>query len=189
MEDWKKAWQPVIDRIGTDIGEDAQFGADAIDASAVRRYLEPLEFNCALHRDADVARGHGHADVIVPYTAATTFTIPPMWRAGQETLFPADDRNAQPERSAVKPDFPEFFPAFTGYFATDIEIDFVRPAHLGERLGRRGNRIVACDPKETRIGRGAFVKCETDIVTEFGEVIARMRTGTFLYVPHPESAK
>jgi len=80
MEKWEEAWQPVIDRTGTDIGGSMHFGADAIDASAVRRYLEPLELDCALHRDADIARQHGHPDVTVPYNAGETFTIPPMWQ-------------------------------------------------------------------------------------------------------------
>lgn len=186
-EDWKRAWQPVIDAVGAEITvrDEVADPADAIEAGTLRRYLEPLEFDCALHYDPEVARAHGHADVIAPYTAAISFTMPPMWRPGDPPLFTSSDRDAQPERSVVKPNFPAFFPPFTGYFATDMEIDFIRPVHLGERVSRRSTaKLLSCDPKETSVGRGAFVKTEADLVTETGEVVARTRAGLYLYTPH-----
>jgi hypothetical protein len=78
-DDWKTAWQPVIDAIGQDIGsETLRQPVDAIEAGTLRRYLEPLEFDCALHYDAEIARAHGYADIIAPYTATLTYTMPPM---------------------------------------------------------------------------------------------------------------
>ena len=42
-------------------------------------------------------------------------------------------------------------------------------------------------PKETSVGRGAFLKWESDVVTESGEVVARIRIGTYAYVPKNET--
>lgn len=184
-EDWKAAWSAVMQAIGTDIGlGEVQEPADAIEAGTLRRYLEPLEFDCPLHHDKAVAQEHGYADVIAPYTSAISFTMPAMWQAGDPPLFDSSDRDAQPERSAVKPCYPDFFPSFIGYFATDMDIEYLRPLHIGERVSRRGAKLVACDPRETRVGRGAFLKTEAEIVTDNGEVVARVLTGLFLYNPH-----
>ena len=79
-------------------------------------------------------------------------------------------------------------PRTTGYFATDMEMDFVRPVTLGERLGRRGHRLLSCTPKETAVGRGAFMKWESEVVDADGEVVMRMRTGTYAYQPHQPAA-
>jgi hypothetical protein len=188
-ETWKDQWLPVVQAIGQELPGAASCPADAIEAGTLRRYLEPLEFGCPLHHDEQVARECGYDQVIAPYTATLSFTMPAMWTPGAPTLFPSDERNAQPVRSAVKPVYPAYFPPFSGYFATDIDIDFIRPAMVGERVMRRGNKLVACEPKETRVGRGAFVKFESELVTEHGEVISRMRTGVYLYEPHEGGGK
>ena len=175
------------------MGKDIDVGgiaspADTVEAGSLRRYLEPLELDCALHHSREAAQAQGYPDVTAPYTAMVSFTLPPMWRPGDPPLFTSPERDAQPERSAVKPLFPDFFPPFSGYFATDIDMDFLRPVHVGERVARRGTTLVACEPKETRVGRGAFITTETEIVAGDEEVVARIRTGLFLYTPREEEA-
>lgn len=186
QDDWQEAWAPVMRAVGSDLGTRPTAGVDRIERGTLRRYLEPLEFDCALHDDEQVAKAHGYGGLTVPYTATLSFAMPAMWHPGDPTLFPDDSRDAQPITSAVKPVYPDYFPPFTGYFATDIDIDFVRPALVGDRLMRRGARLVSCEPKKTRVGRGAFIKIESELVTETGEVITRMRTGMYLYQPHQE---
>lgn len=184
-DDWKAAWLPLMARLGEELGSgEISWGADAVEAGAIRRYLEPLEFDCALHYDAEVARAHGHGDITAPYTGTAPFTAPPLWRHGQ-TLFDSAERNAQPMARGLRPPVPAEAPPFTGYFATDMEMDFLRPVVVGERLGRRGQRLVACEPKETKVGRGAFLTFESDTVSSEGDVVARMRFGLFCYNPHP----
>jgi hypothetical protein len=187
QDDWKAGWAPVIAQIGTDLSDGkVRYGADAVEPGAIRRYLEPLEFDCPLHYSAEVAREYGFADVTAPYTAASTFTAAAVWRPG-EAVFTSDARNAQPARVSVKPAFPPGAPPVTGYFATDIETEYLRAVVAGERLGRRGNRLVACTPKETKVGRGAFVTFESEIVDQKGLVVSRMRASLFLYNPHPKA--
>ena len=76
--DWAAAWQPMVDAVGTVFGDGrAVYGADRVEAGLIRRYVEPLEFGSGLHHDPDVARAHGHPDVIAPYTSLLMFCVPP----------------------------------------------------------------------------------------------------------------
>ncbi len=187
--DWKAAWDPVMTQIGTDLApESARLGADAVEAGTIRRYLEPLEFDCALHTDPEVARAHGFAGVTAPYTSITTFGLPPVWEPG-ERQFTSAERNAQPARLSVKPRVPPGAPPVSGFFITDWEADYLRPVVAGERVGRRGYRLLSCLPKETKVGRGAFCTFESEVVTATGEVVARLRTTAFLYNPNPKVPK
>lgn len=187
-EDWKQAWAPVVALVGQDISNGhTRPGVDRIELGAIRRYLEPLEFDCPLHYDIDVARAEGYDDVVAPYTAISTFAMPAFWSPGQQ-VFVSAERNAQPAKSSVKPPFPPGTPPVTGFFATDMEIEYFRPVIVGERLQRRGNRLLSCEPKETKVGRGAFIKTESTVYDEQDEPVARYFVGLFLYNPHTESA-
>jgi N-terminal half of MaoC dehydratase len=188
VSDWTQDWQEVIDAAGQDFSDgQIHYGADAVEASAIRRFLEPLEFACALHYDADVARQHGYPDIIAPYSATMSWAMPAMWSPGNPPIFTDNSRDAQPARSPINNQNFPLGPRTTGFFATDIELDFLRPVTLGERLGRRGHRLISCVPKETTVGRGAFMKWESEIVAANGDVVMRMRVGTYAYQPHQPS--
>ena len=138
-EAWQDEWQPVVDAVGREFGDGTTvWGADAVERGAIRRFAEPLELASALHYDAQVARAHGFPDVVAPYTAALSFSVPAMWRPGDPPLYDDPDPDAQPARSPINNQDMPLGPATTGFFATDIAIEFVRPAVLGERIGRRG---------------------------------------------------
>ena len=182
-EPWESTWEPMIARVGEDLsGGSILRGADPIERSAVRRYLEPLEFDCALHYDPAVARDHGYTDVTAPYTSVLTFTIPAMWNPG-ETLFASDERDAQPASSPIDGAYLRIAPHVTGFFATDIEMDFIRPPAVGDHLSKRGNVLLSCLPKWISVGRGAFMTLESEVVTDEGEVIGRIRNTVFAYEP------
>jgi hypothetical protein len=183
-DDWQDAWQEVIDAVGTDFDTGSpRFGADRVDPSSLRRWLEPLEFDCALHYDPEMARRYGHEDVIAPYAATLTYAIGPSWTPGDAPLFVDGDRDAQPARSPISHSDFALGPRTEGFFATDMEFEFVRPLRMGERVATRGRKLVGCVPKQTSVGRGAFLTWESLIVDEAGETVVRVRTGTYAYVP------
>jgi hypothetical protein len=183
-QDWKVDWQPVIDAVGRDFADgEVIWGGDPVERGAIRRYLEPLELDCALHTDPDVARAAGYPDVTMPATGVIAWTIPAAWQSG-EVLFDSDDRDAQPVTSAINNADMPIGPRTTGFFGTDVEVDFLRDVVAGERIGRRGRRLLSCTPKETAVGRGAFLMWESEIVTDGGELVGRIRIGTYAYVPH-----
>lgn len=180
-EDWKQAWQPVIDAIGQTFGP-LTTGADEVSAAAIRRYLEPLEFDCALHCDAQTARAHGFDDIIAPNTSVHTFLLPAMWQPGQR-IFKSGQRNAQPDTALLGGNRAPLEPPTTGYFATDFEVEYFRPVTVGDRLHRRGAKLTHCAPKETSVGRGAFLTWETEICNQRDELVARTRMTSLRYNP------
>jgi hypothetical protein len=186
-DNWIMTWQATVDAVGTEFGGPDIDGADAIDASAIRRYLEPLEFDCALHYDEQAARDHGYATIVAPCSAILTFTVAPFWRPG-ETIFTSAERNARPATQATGGLRAPMEPSTTGHFATDIEIEYFAPALLGDRLTRRGALLLACKPKQTRVGRGAFLTWQTEVVNQRGELVAQTRIGMFRYIPHDKEA-
>lgn len=186
---WQDAWQPLIAEIGKEFGSaDTLWGADTVEAGAIRRYLEPLEFDCPLHDDADFARQQGYDQIIAPYTAIPSLAVPPYWVPGQQ-LFTHAGRDSQPQIQSLQPPLPAAAPPFSGYFATDVEFDFLRPVEIGERLGKRGRRLLDCQPKQTQVGRGAFCTIESDFVSDRGDIVARMRVSLFCYNPHTSRAE
>ncbi|WP_342244575.1 FAS1-like dehydratase domain-containing protein [Pseudomonas sp. OTU5201] len=182
-ESWKEEWLPLVAMVGESFGgNEVEWGADPIEAGAVRRFLEPLEFDCPLHSDPEVAETLGYDNLVAPYSSLLSFAMPPLWSPGQ-AVFVSQERDAQPVGPAIRPPLPEQAPACSGYFATDIEMDYLRPVMVGEHLGKRGRKLVGCKLKETRVGRGAFVTFESELVNRQLEPVARMRTSLFFYNP------
>jgi acyl dehydratase len=187
-ESWKQDWQAVVARVGesSDADTKIRWGADRVDSGAIRRYLEPLEFDCELHYSADVARQNGYSDIVAPYTSMSTWTMSALWSPGAP-IFESADRDSQPSngfRAATAGQYPA---AATGFFATDMAIGFVRPPVVGDRLGRRGGRLVDVALKETSVGRGAFLKTEAEIVDADEQTVATVWTGLYVYEPWSEA--
>ena len=183
-EDWRAGWARMVAAVGEDFdSEPPAFVADPVEQSTIRRWLEPLEFDCELHTDREIARAHGYDDIIAPVASTLMWTLPPMRQAGQ-VIFTSAERNAQPEDSPINNVGLELAPPTSGFFGTDMEIEFLEPILVGTRLAQRGRRLLSCTPKETAVGRGAFIKWESDVVDEKLTVVARVRTGTYAYNPH-----
>ena len=183
-EAWEAAWQPVIDAVGRDFGGGEVIeGADAVDASALRRFLEPLEFDCPLHHDEQVAREHGYPGRIAPLASYFTFVAPALWRPGDEPVFTSEARDAQPEGVAVRRFLTGLEPPHGGYYAADFEVEPLLPVVIGDRLTRSGLKLVACRPKETSVGRGAFMTWEWEVRNQRGEAVARFRNTMYVYSP------
>lgn len=172
--DWRVAWQPMIEAVGCEFGagQPEQWG-EVIEESAVRRYVEPLEIDC----------GTG-----VPFTALASFALPLLWRAGDPPLFADAGRDAQPRVSNVAGLLTGLEPPTTHFFAVESDADFFQSALVGERLCRRGALLLTCTPKQTRVGRGAFICWQSEIINENRDVLARLRTTFFRYNPTGASA-
>jgi hypothetical protein len=191
-DDWKAAWQPLMDAVGTDFGGDVElWGADDVEKGIIRRFLEPLEFDCPLHYDKATAQQYGYRDILAPYSSILSSAIPPLWKPGS-TIWTSAERNAQPAFSPVASSsndaMQKLMPRTPGFFATDIEIDYLQPVVVGDRVRMRGRKLLSCVPKETSVGRGAFIVWESEILNQRGEPVARMRTGMYQYVPHTSTA-
>lgn len=187
---WIRDWDVLVEHVGEDFDADRTvWGADAVEAGAIRRYLEPLELDSPIHYSAEAARDAGYDGIIAPYTGYLSWAIPAMWNPGEEALFKSPERDSQPARSPINNEDPYPGPTTTGFFTASMDIEFRRPAVVGERLGNRGRRLLSCTPKETSVGRGAFLSWEYDIVSDQGDVVAVVRNVVYAYnsVTGPET--
>jgi acyl dehydratase len=180
----------MIDAVGTEFGDGVRHeGPDAVELGAVRRFTEPLEFGFPLHYDHAFALRHGYHDVVAPVSSIITFTIPALWRPGEPAVFTSSERDAQPARTGLAPRLTGLEPETSGYFAAGLAADYLVPVVVGDRLTRTGSLLLSCLPKETSVGRGAFVTWQYEIHNQRGEVVARVRNTTYSYVPHPDGSR
>ena len=77
----------------------------------------------------------------------------------------------------------------TRYFATDFEVEYFRPVTVGDRLHRHGAKLTDCSPKETSVGRGAFLTWESEIRNQRDELVARTRMTSLRYNPRGKVAQ
>ncbi len=202
-EAWVRDWDPLVARIGQDLfhlpehrgwgsprGE-VIWGAEPIEAGTLRRWLEPLEYDDPIHHDRAAAIAAGHADIVVPVTALISFCFPPIWAPGGPPAFTSDGPDDQPGADAEGGAFAGFTvapPGYTGYFGTDFEYEVIRPAVVGDWIGRHGSALLEVTPKRTGVGRGAFLRWEVEFVTRAMEPIARYRAQMFVYAPEGGAA-
>ena len=187
-ESWQQAWDITAAAIGTDYGAEPEEAVEAVEAATIRRFCEPLEFDCPLHHDPSVARAHGYRDLLAPWSGISqTFSRRGHWRPGMSTRYPAADPDAVilDTELGVDPEPPG--PPYTATFATDIEIEYHAPVSVGDRLTRSGRRLVAVVPRETRVGRGAFLTFESRLHNQRGELVTVQRNGSLRYTPREPS--
>ena len=177
---WGKygTWEEAERFLGKVIGEDV--AADAVELGSIRRWLEPKEFDCALHTDADAARSAGYRDVVAPSTMVFSYGLPAYWAAG--------DPNAQMGDEPRQIPIPVIFdvPApCTLSFASNIDMEFFEPMYVGDRISRT-SRLVAIEHKELRVGKGAFMTQEDTYTNQDGEKVAVVLLTIFRFVPPEE---
>lgn len=182
---WPRNWDAVVAAIGEEFGEDKiAWGADRVELSGVRRFLEPFEFDCPLHYDKAVALQHGYPDVVAPSASLRMFASPALWEPGSQPIFTDAARDAQPDQASPARHLPRFAPPTTALIMTEVEWDFLMPVVIGDHLGiHLRRRISACAPKALKIGQGAFVTIEHRICNQRHELVANIRLTYFTYNP------
>jgi N-terminal half of MaoC dehydratase len=186
-EDWEMAWQSAIDAIGENFGEAVSVpSVDEIEKGLVRRYLEPLEFDCPLHYDDAVARANGYPGIIAPYSGLATWISAGVWMPGDEPVYTSAERNAQPRARTAA--FRRPGPDCDGGFVTDVEYEYLSPFLVGERYGIRGRYLLSVLTKQTRVGRGAFLTWESSITNQAEEIVAQQRAISYYYVAKPKES-
>lgn len=183
-------WKDLENAVGRDFsGGITTTGADPVGRNDIRRFCEPIEMDCPLYHDDEVARKHGLKGIIAPWSSInSTFTRPTVWRPGEPTRWPTPERNAlflADDQSASAPPLPK--PKTTTGFATDIEIEYFAPVYVGDQLTVKGRKLVSVAVKRTSVGFGAFTVSESEIYNQRGELVARQRNGGYAYNPGASS--
>ncbi|MDA0256503.1 MAG: MaoC family dehydratase N-terminal domain-containing protein [Chloroflexi bacterium] len=184
--DWQREWDVTAAAIGTDYGGGhVAVAADEVERGSIRRYCEVLELDCPLHLDDAAARSAGYAGIVAPISGVSqTWTREAHWRPGMPTRYPVLDPDAEVLREQLRFGGPPEPPTVLT-FVTDLAIEYLAPVYVGDRLSRRGHRLAAVVPKETSIGRGAFLTYESEVWNQRGELVARSQNGGYHYNPFP----
>jgi acyl dehydratase len=184
-------WQDLESAVGRDFsGGVTRTGADPAEKGAIRRFCEALEMDCPLYHDDDVARRHGHSGILAPVSMInSTLAAPPIWRPGDPTRWPDAQRNTVTDTLGNAGGIPLPIPSTTAGFATDIEVEYLRPVYVGDQLTAGGKKLISVNVRETSVGYGAFFVNEGWVRNQRGETVATTRNGLYRYNPHPEGTR
>lgn len=125
-------------------------GPDPVERGSIRRWLEPKEFACAIHTDADAAKAAGFDDVVAPASMVFTYGVAPYWSPG--------DAPQQIDDEPTQIQIPVIFnvPApCNKSFATSMEMTFEAPLYVGDTVTCT-SRLTGIQRKTLKVGAGAF---------------------------------
>ena len=184
-------WEDTATHIGTDYSGGIILTADErVDKVMLSRYCEPAEIGNLTYWDEEIARIAGYRSQVVPWAAVKEVpTYSGNWRPGAPTRFPMDadlDHQSQLAARAPSAGGPPVPPTNAGFF-TDMTIEFFEPVCLGDRLNTMGRVLHHVEPKETRVGVGAFIGYDTSYFNQFGELVARATQGNYSFVRKEDS--
>lgn len=160
-------------------------GADEVAAGDIRRRLEVLAWDCALHYDEKVAHQHGYLTIVAPVTMLMSWSIPAYWKPG--------DPRPQMDDPALIPPLPVCqIPAPAEYlFATRSETEYFEPVYPGDRISAT-SILREITRKKLAVGDGAFLLIETTYAKQTGEVVGIESMTFFRYttsdLPSPGSS-
>ena len=179
---WGKwgTWEEAEACIGKVVG--VTKSPEAVELGAIRRWLEPKEFDCDLHTQRQVAKAYGYRDVIAPNTMAFTYGIGPYWSP--------EDGPSEPGYEPRQISIPVIFdvPApCTLSFATSVEIEFFDPIYVGDQITCT-SKLVNLVKKELRVGAGAFFRQEDTYTNQDGQTVAIAYLDIFRFNP-PEKGE
>ena len=174
---WGKygTWEEAESYLGKVIGEDV--GVDAIELGSIRRWLEPKEFDCALHTSREAAQAAGYRDVVAPSTMVFSYGLPAYWSPGDAPAKMGDE----PRQIPIPVIFDVPAPC-TLSFASNIDMEFFEPMIVGDIITRT-SLLTSIEHKELRVGKGAFMTQEDTYTNQDGDTVAVVLLTIFRFNP------
>jgi acyl dehydratase len=170
-------WEQAEGLIGTTIAELPS--ADPVSAADIRRKLEVIGLDCALHVDEELARAHGYDTIVSPVSMARVWAMPAYWSPGQPRI--GTDVMSTPIPATEVPGVGDTM------IATGVRMEYLAPMYPGDRIsGAAVLRKVT--RKETRVGPGAFIVVETTYTNQRDEVVAIETVTLLRYMQRREDA-
>ena len=167
-------WEETEACLGKVVGQST--GPDAVEKGSIRRWLEPKEFACDIHTDAEAARAAGYDDLVAPASMVFAYGIAAYWQPG--------DKPAQIDDEPTQIQIPVIFdvPApCDKSFATNIEVEFFEPLYPGDVVTCT-SKLVDIKHKELKVGKGAFLRQQDTYTKQGGEVVAVACLDIFRFV-------
>ena len=138
----------------------------------IRHWCEALEDGNPLYLDKSYATSQGHSGLVAPPgSIMTTFSMPFRWP------WPPDGREPAPHSHYT---IKELLNLPVGIIS-DVELEFERPAEVGDRISV-SQRLVSISPwKRTKLGEGHFWTMDRLYRNQHGDLIVRERMTGFGY--------
>lgn len=145
-------------------------GADPVSVADIRRHLELVGLDDAIHTDDAAARSHGFRAAVSPVCLLRTWSFPAYREPGGEL----------DESGGLHPPIPlTSVPAPGGrMFATESSMRYVADVCVGDRIDAT-SVLRSVTRKRTRAGAGAFLVVETTYANQHGETVAVETLTTF----------
>lgn len=173
-------WEETESFLGKEIGRTE--GLDPVEVGTIRRWLEPKEFACDIHTDAESARAAGYTDLVAPATMVFSYGMAAYWQAG--------DANAKLDDEPRQIPIPVIFdvPApCDKSFATSIEVEFFEPLYPGDRITCT-SKLVDIKRKTLSVGDGVFLRQEDTFTKQNGDLVAVSNLDIFRFVAVEEKS-
>ena len=168
------SWEETEKHLNQVVGRST--GPDPVERGSIRRWLEPKEFACDIHTDADAARAAGYDDLVAPASMVFTYGIAPYWKPGD----PPAKIDDEPTQIQIPVIFDVPAPCDKS-FATSIEVEFFEPLYPGDVVTCT-SKLVDIKHKELKVGKGAFLRQEDTYTKQTGEVVAVAYLDIFRFV-------
>jgi acyl dehydratase len=179
------SWDDLEKVVGEDFSDgEIHWALEPVEWTSIRRYCEAIESDFPLFHSKQQAQKYGYTGIICPASHVQNHTGTGLWRPGDPTRWPVSERNytstgvGQTSQMAVPA------PSTTAAFATDREVEYLKPVYIGDHLGSRGRKLLSVNIRETSVGFGAFTVFETEWINQNGEVVGLSRGGSYQYNPH-----
>jgi 3-methylfumaryl-CoA hydratase len=161
-------WEETEEFVGTSFP--TVRGADAVEAGAIRRRLEVLEWDCPLHCDTHGSGSDGGP--IAPATMVGTFAMPAYWVPGDAPMY--EDGMAK-----LPPLFLDQIPApGARMLVTEWALETYRYLRPGDQVNAT-TTVMSAERKRTRLGEGVFLTLRTEY-TDQRDVVVAVRELTVL---------
>lgn len=187
MSTQEYTWQDLEAAVGQDFSDgEIRWAIEPVEWTSIRRYCEAIESDFPLFYSNEEARQHGYEGVVCPASHVQNHIGRGLWRPGDSTRWPVAERNFTATSAAQARQQPLPAPRTTAAFATEREVEYLRPVCVGDHLGSRGRKLLSVNVRETSVGFGAFTIFETEWVNQDGETVGLSRGGGYQYNPHPD---
>jgi acyl dehydratase len=150
-------------------------GVDTVCQQMIRHYCEAMEDANPLYTDEEYIRKSNYGSIIAPPAMALAFTQPQLWPDGQEMRWRHLDQMPPRETSDPYEMVMEKLEkaGYTGMFATNIALEFIRPLFPGDQATRTTMLGTVKPEKKTRAGSGHFIDLVYNFYNQKGELVSR----------------
>ena len=146
---------------------------DPVNEAMIRAWCDAVGDANPIYTDPAAAIRSGHPNVVAPPTMIQAWFFP----AVGVDRFTTDTAIGRLVRLLAEA-------GYASVVATNVEQEYVRYCHVGERLTLHSTVDTISDEKRTALGRGFFVDTVNRVTSDAGDEVGRIRYRRLYFRPH-----